>query len=317
MKLAEKLPVGRFTIWAIITIIVWVGVPIFSKLGSDHFNGLEMAFWVNLFAMPVVTLWILPGQHRAKLKTYSLKTILILICIGFFGNLIYEVVYFISYQTISALTGIILSQSGGIIFILASMLFLKEKHSRMNLIAFVLTAVGAILSIVEPGSEFKISVNSGFWLMILANLLNTVYCFGNNAIKKKFADAQVNLFLYKLGTLVVLGIWALLTGTELISVDPSYKIGLNPPASDLLFPFMIGAFGDGIGFLAWLKLIEYGDSVKATIVNAIAVVTQVVLATIIYHETATVFNTVLVPLLVIIPTTLAIYLDSKSVKNEA
>jgi len=305
-----------FTFWALVLVVVWGGVPVLAKQGSVYLNGLEMTFWINLFALPVVALWILPKQQRDVVKHYTLGNVLLLIIIGFLGNLFYQVLYFSSYSSITALTGSVLTRLGNIFFVVASMFFLKEKHSKTNFFAVILATIGAVLSALKPGARLEFSLTVGFWLMIIATFLNTGYNFGNNAVKKKFSNARVNLFIFKASTLLVISIWAILSNTLFLSGSSFWQIDFNIPLRDLFTPFILGAFADGIGFLAWLKLLELGDSVKATIVSAIVAVAQVFLAVLIFREDASWVNAGLAPLLVIGPTVWAGIMDAKSKKRD-
>ncbi len=136
--------------------------------------------------------------------------------------------------------------------------------------------------------------------------------FANNAIKKTFPDTRVNLFIYKAGTLIIILLWAILTSTNFLPVSSSWQINLHPPLRDLFTPFVIGVFADGIGFLAWLKILELGDSIKAAIVSAVIAVVQVFLAVLIFREDASWINAGLAPALVIIPIAWAGFADAKS-----
>lgn len=292
----------NFIFWAFVLIVVWAGVPVLAKFGSGQLNGFEMTFWINLFALPVVAIWILPKQQRLTLKSYNSTTVFQLVAIGFLGNLFYQILYFGSYRTITALTGSVLTRFGNIFFVIASMLFLREKHSKANIIAVIFATAGAILSAAKPGARIEFSLTFGFWLIIVATVLNTAYNVAVNATKKIYSDMRVNLFIFKAGTLSIIFVWAMLTATNLFHVSSSWRINLHPPLSDLFTPFFIGAFADGVGFLAWLKMLELGDSVKATIVSALVAVAQVFLSVLFFREDATWVNAILAPLLVIIPT---------------
>lgn len=302
----------EFAFWAVVLILAWGGVPVLSKLGSTNLNGFEMTFWINLFALPIVVLWVLPKAHRQNLSHYSISTLLKLTAVGFLGSLLYQVLYFSSYQTITAITGTLLGRLSSVLFVSASIIFLKERHSKAYLVALLLASIGSVLSVAEPGGTLELSITIGFWLMVLANISTTGYSFANNAIKRKYPDANANLLIFKASTLIVIGGWAIIANLGFVHVDKMFSINLSPDAAELYVPFVIGVFADGIGFLAYLKLLNLTDSVKTTLVNAIVAVVQVFLAIVIYRETATFINAVVAPALVIIPIAVAGYLDARS-----
>ena len=302
----------QFFFWAAVLILVWAGVPVLAKQGAEQLNGFEMTFWINLFAMPLVTLWVFSKEHRESLIRYSVPTILRLASIGFLGNLLYQILYFGSYKTITAIAGSILGRFGGVLFVVASIVFLKERHSKSYIVALILAIVGSIFSAVKPGASLEFSITGGFWLMVVATMLNTGYMFANNGIKARFPDTRANLFIFKASTLIVIATWSILTYSGLITTEPAFDINLSPHLADLRVPFLLGVFADGIGFLAFLKVLELSDSVKTTIVNATVAVTQVFLAVLIFRESASFINAILAPSLVIIPTTIAGIMDTRT-----
>lgn len=300
-----------FLFWAIITTAAWGGVPVLAKLGSGHLNGFEMTFWINLFALPIVTLWVLPKDHRRNIASLSIRSLVVLSGIGFLGNLIYQILYFSSYQTISALTGSVFSRVGNVLFVAASMFFLKEKHSKANWAALLLATIGSILSTAKPGATFQIDFTAGFWMLVIATLLNTGYNFANNAAKKQYTDVGVNLFIFKVSTLLIISIWAILTGSGLLALTREWSINLSPPLGNLFVPFVIGALADGIGFFSFLKMLQISGSLSTTLVSAFIGVIQVLLSVLFYRETASFLNAVLAPALVIIPMIFVTIIDRK------
>jgi drug/metabolite transporter (DMT)-like permease len=250
------------------------------------------------------------------MASYTTVIILRLVAIGCLGSLFYQILYFSSYRTITALTGSVLTRLGNIFFVVASIFFLKEKHSMSKIFAVILAVIGAILSAAKPSARLEFSLTTGFWLMVVATILSAGYNFANNAIKKTWPNARVNLFIYKVGTLIIISLWAILTNTKFFPASSSWQINLHPPLRDLFTPFVIGAFADGIGFLAWLKLLELGDSVEATIVSAVVAVAQVILSVLIFKEDASLINAGLAPALVIIPITWMSIVDARA-KNKA
>lgn len=302
----------RILFWAAVLVAVWAPVPMLAKLGAGQMNGFEMTFWINLFALPVVTLWVLPREHRARLVNYSGRTLGMLAGIGFLGNLLYQILYFASYQTITAITGSVMVRLGGILFVVASMLILGEKHSKAYIAAVVLATVGAVLPATRPGMTWQLSLTTGFWLMILATLLNTAYQFANNHVKTEYDDVRANLFVYKASTFVVILGWAILTQLPSVGVGPRLSVTLKPRWADLVFLFYLGAFADGIGFLAFLELLSAGGSARATIASTLVTVPQILLAICVLHEPASFVNAILAPALVIIPAIIAVLLDQKA-----
>jgi drug/metabolite transporter (DMT)-like permease len=180
----------------------------------------------------------------------------------------------------------------------------------------VSATIGAFLSVAGSGAQLEILPTIGFWFMAIATVLNTAYNFANNALKRSYPDENANLFIYKASTLVVISIWAVIAPTVL-KIDQPYAINLSPRLSDLFIPFLIGAFADGVGFLAFLKIIRLSDSVKVVIVLAFVAITQVFLAILFFKESASIFSAVFAPALVIIPTVIAGILDARTRKTKS
>jgi len=273
-----------------------------------------MVFWINLFALPVVALWVLPKKHRRTFSDYfrSKRTLLLLLGIGFLGNLLFQIFYFSSYQTITAVAGSVLIRSGNILFVIASVLFLKERHSRAWIAAIVLVTIGTLLSTAKPGATLELSFSVGFWQMIAATMFKAAYNFANNGIKDRLPDERANLLFFKASTLMAIGFWAIATNVGPFRVEPAYRIDLMPNLADLRVPFLIGALADGVGFLAFLKLLSLTDSLKTVIVTSTVAIAQVFIAVIIFHESATFVNTVVAPVLVIVPIAIASIIDARA-----
>ena len=304
----------KVVFWSIVLILVWASVPALAKLGTSNLNGIEMVFWINLFALPVVTLWVLPKEHRSNFSGYfrSKRTLLLLLGIGLLGNLLFQIFYFSSYQTITAVAGSVLIRFGNILFVVASVLFLKERHSRAWIVAIVLATIGALLSTAKPGATLEFSFSVGFWLMIVATMFRTAYNFANNGIKDRLPDERANLLFFKVSTTVAIVLWAIVTTIGPFQIGPAYRIDLMPNLADLRVPFLIGALADGVGFLAFLKLLSLTNSLKTVIVTSLVAIGQVFIAVIIFNESATFVNTLLAPALVIVPIMIANIIDIRA-----
>jgi len=256
----------RLTAYLLLTLtsIIWgVAGPVI-KHTLQFIPPFTFLFWRFLLASIVLLPFLI---WRVKKEKETLKSLLPIIPIGFLGIPLCLTFVFLGFERTSALDGTILGALAPIFIVLAGVLFLKEKVTKLETLGLVVAIAGSVVMISQPLLEGSLPAQAGAFaqknllgnlLIILSCIVWTAYIIASKKEFKKHSPFVITAVSFLTG-LVVIFPFALVENHLQIS---HYQLPItNYSALGGLLYMVI--FSSIIGYFAFeqgLKLIEASEA---------------------------------------------------------
>lgn len=242
----------------IITAIIWgIAGPVI-KHTLQFIPPFTFLFWRFLLVAIILLPFLI---WRAKKEKETLKSLLPIIPIGFLGIPLDLAFVFLGFERTTALDGTILSALAPIFIVLAGVLFLKEKVTRLETLGLMVAIAGSVVMISQPlleGSAFAQKNLLGNLLIILSDIIWTAYIIASKKEFKKHSPFVITAVSFLTGLVTIFPL-ALLEGGGQIT---HYELLMtNLPA--LFGVLYMVIFSSIIGYFAFeqgLKLIEASEA---------------------------------------------------------
>ncbi|MHA1944559.1 MAG: DMT family transporter [Candidatus Hodarchaeales archaeon] len=262
-----------FTLKAAIIIFLWATPPLVSKVfvgTQSSFPGLFFGFLRYLLgALSLFTLIVFRGNIKQVIVAFKRHILGVIVCTCWLILMIIGQNFSI-YFILGSSSSILLNFNPVIVYIIAPLLFIDEKYSKLQSIAVIVSTIGIIL--VFLAAVDLLAVN--FTDFILGNalgLLSGVAWAGYTlTLKKVFSDesseevTSVILFLSAIVLLIM-----------------SFLLEQFPPIESYSFDSIIGLIIIGVGaagiaFTLYLQLVQkYGATYSANIQFLIPIVSLI------------------------------------------
>ena len=215
-------------------------------------------FWRFLLASIIFLPFLI---WRVKKEKETLKSLLPIIPIGFLGIPLCLTFVFLGFERTSALDGTILGALAPIFIVLAGVLFLKEKVTKLETLGLIIAIAGSVVMISQPlleGSAFAQKNLLGNLLIILSGIVWTAYIIASKKEFKKHSPFVITAVSFITGLVIIFPIALIESNFQI----PNYQLLItNYSALGGLLYMVI--FSSIIGYLAFeqgLKLIEASEA---------------------------------------------------------
>ncbi len=248
MKKAQK---AYFLITLVI--LFWSTVATAFKIGLRYLSVANLLFVVSLTSLVLLFSVLIFTNGVVLLKNLRFHNFIYFALLSLLNPLLYYLVLFKAYALLPAQVAQPLNYTWPIVLSIFSVVFLKEKVSIFQMLAILLSFIGASIIVAEgySGVFSHISV-FGVLLALLSAFIWAAFWILN--VKNKL-PAVLKLFLNFLFGTIYVGVFLLLTGGFQISPE-----GI-PPA------IFVGVFEMGITYLLFLKAISlYNTAVLSNLV---------------------------------------------------
>lgn len=270
-------------------------IPIIVKFGSN-LGAYNLTFFRILVATICVYLFILFSKNLklAPFKQDKWKLLLF----GFIHGLII-VGYFISIQYLSVASAVLLLYSSSIWIVVFSHFILKEKITKLTIIALIVAFIGVIL-VASPQNFFvKESLIGSLAGLIAGIFFGLVY-----VLSKTFKSYdKVSLTFWQ-------NLIALPFVTILLFFDPPKHLASN----DILIVLLLGSVFTALPFVLVFKGLGKVSGQKAGVITLLDMIFPILFAFLIFKEVPTI-AVVIGGVLIIIGTYLVTRADVKQVKE--
>jgi drug/metabolite transporter (DMT)-like permease len=265
---------------------VWGASFLFIKVVVDETEPLELVLGRLFFGALTISLFMLATRHRLVVTRRLLVQMSVM---AIFSNVIPFGLIAWGEEHIESGTASLLNATVPIFTAVIAAAFLPDEHFTVG------RAVGLLLAFLGVGvltAEGSLDVTDSNVLGQLAVVLAAV-CYGCGAVYARTllrGNDAVNLSVLQtsLGTLYTIPILLLVSGA------PNYDLSAEAWAS----MFVLGVLGTGLGYIAWLWLIDSIGSVRASLVTYIVPIVAVVLGWLVLDESVGV-NTIVGGLLIV------------------
>lgn len=242
-------------IFTILAVLCWSTVATAFKLTLRYLQPTELLFYSTFFSLIILFCSLFISGKIKQAFILNKKELLLSILMGLLNPFLYYWVLFKAYDLLDAQIAQPLNYTWGIVVVIFSIIFLKQRILVRNILAIIISFIGVVF-ISTKGSLYSLSFQ---------NVEGTIFAIGSSLIWSTFwilnlkdkRDAQVKLFLSFLFALLPTFILKVLfDGWQIANIN------------GILGAFYIGTFEMGLTFIFWLKALEYAKT-TASISNII------------------------------------------------
>lgn len=228
------------------TIFCWgTMAPVSKLLLSEMPNMLTLSYVTAIASLSLLAAIFATGQH-SQFRKYQAKDYVQLFLIGAVGYFLYSALYYYGLSELPAQTACILNYLWPIFTVCLSAVLLKERLSLPKLAALVLSFLGVVIVVIQPGGQGS-GYNRllGYLCCILAAAMYAVF---NVLNKKRGGNQLINMFIY-IGSGAVL--------SALCCLKSGYILPTWQQIPGLLW---LGVFINAVGFLLWAMALQESNT---------------------------------------------------------
>jgi drug/metabolite transporter (DMT)-like permease len=242
----------------IITAIIWgIAGPVI-KHTLQFIPPFTFLFWRFLLASIIFLPFLI---WRAKKEKETIKSLLPIIPIGFLGIPLCLTFVFLGFERTSALDGTILGALAPIFIVLAGVLFLNEKVTKLETLGLVVAIAGSVVMISQPlleGSAFAQKNLLGNLLILLSDIVWTAYIIASKKEFKKHSPFVITAVSFLTGLVTIFPLALLESGSQLTNYE--LLITNHPALLGLLYMTFLSSVVGYFAFEIGLKLIEASEA---------------------------------------------------------
>ncbi|GCF93185.1 hypothetical protein NRIC_10760 [Enterococcus florum] len=234
-----------YHVYALLTILCWSISYVLSRFIMDEFSALSISFLRYIVASAALLL-LAPLIKLKKIDTRDLGWFLLTGAIGFF---IYMIAFNKGLETVNAATGSVIIAMVPMISSILSNFIYKEKLTRTQWFASLLSFVGVLLITLLPGG---FTINVGLIWLFGAACCMSFYNLLSRKLVKKYAAIQVTTYSIFAGTLLL----------SMFSVS-SFRQVQQASWLSLFCILLMGVFSSAVAYVCWAKAFERAENVAS------------------------------------------------------
>lgn len=215
---------------------------IFIKMCVTEIPLFTMLAWRNVIALIAMTICILAGVMKVNLKGKDIRPLLLL---SFFQPILYYILEALGVKLTTASESGIIIACIPIMTMIFSIIFLKDKPTKLQVVFMVLTVSGAIIVAGIGGLQTSSNI-LGYFILILAVCSDAAYSITSQKLKD-FSSAEKTFSMVVSGT-VVFSICALVDG----AMNGTVKEVITLPFTNMGFLVCILYLGIGCNIISFI-----------------------------------------------------------------
>lgn len=253
----------------VITMLSWSANTVFAILTVGEVSPMVIVFcrWLGVSLL----LLVFVQQHIRKDWSVFLSNKAYFLRMAVLGFTFFNALYYVASQTTTAVNLGILQGSIPIFVLIGSVLFLREKISKLQAMGVVITLLGVVL--VSVKGDVAILINLAFakgdLLMLLACLFYAAYTMG---LKNRPKIHPLSFFSY-------LAFLALLTSIPLLGLEMASGLSQYPTAKGWVIIALITLFPSLLSQVLYIMSVQnIGPARAAVFVNLIPIFSTIMAA---------------------------------------
>lgn len=251
----------------ILSAIIFGFTPIIAKITYDlGSNGITLAFLRHALVLPILYGIIKIQKLSLVITKTQVKNILL---VGIFGSGLAILTLYSSYSYISVGSATVLHFLYPMFVSLISLLYFKEKLSKVNKICLAVATLG-IIFFIEPNNGSML----GIVLSLISGVFFAYYVVGIDRLWLKDMNSYVLNFYFALFISIFIGIFGLVTN----------NLHLTLSATVYGYSFIIAVLTSIIGIICLQQGVKYLGGTTASILSMFEPVTSVIVGLIVLHE---------------------------------
>ena len=237
----------RAIIYALTAVLLWSTVATAFKLSLQYLSSIELLLYSTLFSTLVLSL-ILFYQSKFRLVFECTgKEYLRSILLGFLSPFLYYLILFKAYELLPAQQAQPINYTWAITLSLLSVPLLKQKISKQQLLALVISYFGVVV-ISTDGSFTELNFTNpyGVVLALVSTVVWALYWIYNTSDRRDPVVALFVNFIFSIPFIIIY--YALFEDIRVI------------PVEGVLGAIYVGLFEMGICFVMWLLAMKLTDN---------------------------------------------------------
>lgn len=250
--------------------LLWGSTFYFTKMLLPDFHPVSIVFYRCLFGGIVLLPFFLWSKKKKDFKNLPSLVMITLLSAG-----VPWVFMSFSLQNLDTTISAVLNATGPILGLLYSVILLKLKVSKQELISVMIGFTGILIAFMMGSSS-----DAGFRFSSAGLLLLAVSLYALSAVlAAKFLN-HVSVFTLSFTTMVVGSIYS---GTIMLWVDPlSFQSLQN--AQNIGWFIMLGVFNSGLGNVLYFYLVKTGGAIFALLITYLMPITTIFLGVLLLDE---------------------------------
>ena len=234
-------------LYGLTTVLLWSTVASAFKLSLRHLDHIQLLLYSSLVSTIVLgVILILEGKFRLVFS-YSKNQYLLSIMLGFLNPFLYYLILFKAYDLLPAQEAQPLNYTWAIALALLSIPLLKQKISRYDIIAALVSYSGVVV-ISTRGDLFSLRFSNrlGVALALLSTVIWALYWIYNTRDTRDPAAGLLLNFAFGLPFIII---FCLIFSTPKVSI-----------VYGLIGAAYVGCFEMGLTFVLWLMALRLSEN---------------------------------------------------------
>lgn len=227
-------------------IVLWSLIPVFAKYGQSNLNHHQYLFYSSI--MSFLSLFVISLYNRSfkEIFSYSAKTFLALLVLGFFDFFYYLLLYF-GYKEANGLEVLVMQYTWPIFIVILSIFALGERLNTNKILSLIFGFIGVCV-VVTKGDLSKVDFTN---LKVISIVLIGAFSFAMFSVfSKKIKVNLTNAVMIYFFTAIIY---------SFVSMN-TFSTFVVPQANEWVPILVNGIFLNGISYLFWIKALQNSDA---------------------------------------------------------
>ena len=241
----KKMNKSSWHYYAWLTIILWAGAYVFTRVALRHFSPLPLAFLRCLTAsLALVILLIIRGEALPPLRDWPR-----FLASGAMGFGLYFFLFNTGAASLTATASCLVISVSPLLTALIGRGLFGEKMSGLAWAAMLLEFSGLIVIILWAG---PLSINRGIFWVLAAAVAISIYNIMQRAYARSYSPLQITAFSFVVGTILLS-----------FSLPEAWAELKSAPGSQIAAVIFLGLGPGAAAYLAWAKAMSLAGGAGA------------------------------------------------------
>jgi drug/metabolite transporter (DMT)-like permease len=252
----------------------WAGAFIAGKLSVPYIPPFTLTFLRFVFATIILYFVLKKQGNEFKLKKEHFPTFLFTGIVGMFG---YHVLFFLALKYTTAINSSIIGATNPIITTILSIIFLKDKLTKKQIIGILLSFAGVFLTITnaDMATITSFTFNQGDLIMMIAVIMWASYSVYSKKVTGKFSPLILTYYSFLFCTVFIIPF--------VLYEKPWTFIG-NVPYYSFIAVIYMSIFASVMGYLIQQMAIKQIGPSKTSIFINLVPMFSIILSVLILNE---------------------------------
>lgn len=227
-------------------IFLWSLIPVFAKYAQSSLDHHQYLFYSSILSFLSLFIISIYNKSIKEVFSYSKKTILALVFLGFLDFFYYLLLYF-GYKEANGLEVLVMQYTWPIFIVLLSLVFLGEKLTKNKIISLIFGFLGVCI-VLTKGDLAKVDFTN---LKVILVVMLGAFSFALfSVLSKKVKVSLTNAVMIYFFVAIIY---------SFISMN-TFSTFVVPQGNEWIAILVNGIFLNGISYLFWIKALQNADA---------------------------------------------------------